>query len=189
MLFLSFQPVWPDLAKFWHFGNFGRFLENVWAYFCKFLYYWANGVIVANGQILKIKSCHLVALHPVPSGRIQTNDLFNSRVYFPTLHLLRYLSVFWILLFPFQHFQLHRSALVWLHPKITFEWRIYYLRSFGVKEILMYRCGSVGRSIASDTRGPRLESSHRHILFTYLLIQSSVLKSQNKEKRPEMAQL
>ena len=33
-------------------------------------------------------------------------------------------------------------------------------------------CGSVGRAVASDTRGPRFESSHRQNLF----VTSTVLK-------------
>ena len=42
-------------------------------------------------------------------------------------------------------------------------------------------CGSVGRAVASDTRGPQFESSHRKIKFilnTYL--PSTVLKRQKQ---------
>ena len=47
--------------------------------------------------------------------------------------------------------------------------------------------GAVGRVVASDTRGPRIESSHRqlllniYLLFNYLLF-LFVEKTQNKEK-------
>ena len=52
-------------------------------------------------------------------------------------------------------------------------------------------CGSVGRAVASDTRGPRLESSHRqkNIFIKHLFTVNCVLKRQNKEKRPRMAHL
>ena len=43
-------------------------------------------------------------------------------------------------------------------------------------------CGSVGRVVASDTRDPRFESSHRLI---YLLL--AVLKRRKKKKRPGVA--
>ena len=36
-------------------------------------------------------------------------------------------------------------------------------------------CGSVGRAVASDTRGPRFESSHRQNLLNICLL-STVLK-------------
>ena len=47
-------------------------------------------------------------------------------------------------------------------------------------------CGSVGRAVASDTRGPRFESSHRQ-KFNYLLniclLSTVYWKDENKEKR------
>ena len=46
-------------------------------------------------------------------------------------------------------------------------------------------CGSVGRGVASDTRGPRFESSHWQI-FIYILniclVSTVFLKDKNKEK-------
>ena len=45
-------------------------------------------------------------------------------------------------------------------------------------------CGSVGRAVASDTRGPRYESSHRQkiIYIEHLFTFKWVLKDENKEK-------
>ena len=45
-------------------------------------------------------------------------------------------------------------------------------------------CGSVGRAVASDTRGPRFESSHQQNKFyiEHLLTVNCVLKRRNKEK-------
>ena len=45
-------------------------------------------------------------------------------------------------------------------------------------------CGSVGRGVASDTRGPRFESGHRQIFIfkEHLFTLNCVLKRQNKEK-------
>ena len=47
-------------------------------------------------------------------------------------------------------------------------------------------CGSVGRAVASDTRGPRFESDHwqNYILPLYRQL---YWKDKNKEKRPLMA--
>ena len=45
-------------------------------------------------------------------------------------------------------------------------------------------CGSVGRAVASVTRGLWFESSHRHI---YLPIANCIEKTKIKKKRPEMA--
>ena len=42
-------------------------------------------------------------------------------------------------------------------------------------------CGSVDRTVASDTRGPRFESSHRQILY-YLFTGSCIEKTKIKEK-------
>ena len=47
-------------------------------------------------------------------------------------------------------------------------------------------CGSVGREVASDSRGPRFESSHRQTLF-YLYTVNCIEKTKIKEKRPGMA--
>ena len=48
-----------------------------------------------------------------------------------------------------------------------------YLTKLIVKKMLMGSgCGAVGRAVASDTRGPRFESSHRQNLY----VLSSVLK-------------
>ena len=42
-------------------------------------------------------------------------------------------------------------------------------------------CGSVGKAVVSDTRGPRFESSHRRTFYWTLLIQLC-RKDENKEK-------
>ena len=43
----------------------------------------------------------------------------------------------------------------------------------------------VGRAVASDTRDELLENSHRHTLFTVIVIE----KTKIKEKRPVIAQV
>ena len=43
-------------------------------------------------------------------------------------------------------------------------------------------CGSVGRAVASDSRGPRFESSHWQ-KFNVGRLRSTVFKDENKEKR------
>ena len=50
-------------------------------------------------------------------------------------------------------------------------------------------CGSVGRVVASDTRGPQIESSHRQIFIKiiYLRIVNCVEKTKINKKRPRMA--
>ena len=62
----TFQPVWPDLAKFHHFGNnfkvFGQLLkglltiwQNIWRLnlHCQIFYAFGQIYILINGQILK----------------------------------------------------------------------------------------------------------------------------------------
>ena len=43
-------------------------------------------------------------------------------------------------------------------------------------------CGAVGRAVASDTRGPRFESSHRQLLLNIYLLLTVCRKDENKEK-------
>ena len=43
-------------------------------------------------------------------------------------------------------------------------------------------CGSVGRVVASDTRGPQFESSHRQNLLNICLLSTVYWKDKNKEK-------
>ena len=43
-------------------------------------------------------------------------------------------------------------------------------------------CGAVGRAVASDTRGPRFESSHRQLLLNIYLLLTVCRKDKNKEK-------
>ena len=45
-------------------------------------------------------------------------------------------------------------------------------------------CGSVGRAVASNTRGPRFESSHRQNLLNICLLSTVYWKDENKEKEP-----
>ena len=42
-------------------------------------------------------------------------------------------------------------------------------------------CGSVGRAVASNSRGPRFKSRHRK-KFIFNILLSNVLKRRNKEK-------
>ena len=48
-------------------------------------------------------------------------------------------------------------------------------------------CGSVGKAVASDTRGPRFESSHRRSFYWTLLIVKCGEKTKINKKRPGMA--
>ena len=50
-------------------------------------------------------------------------------------------------------------------------------------------CGSVGREVAYNTRGPRFDSSHRQLLLNIYLLLTVCRKDENKEKRPGMAHL
>ena len=50
-------------------------------------------------------------------------------------------------------------------------------------------CNSVGRAVASDTRGPRFESSHRQNLYWTLFTVNCIEKTKIKKKRPGMAHL
>ena len=57
------------------------------------------------------------------------------------------------------------------------------------KPVLGSGCGSVGRAVASVTRGPRFESSHRQtfILDIYLFPVNFIEKTKIKKKRQGMA--
>ena len=46
--------------------------------------------------------------------------------------------------------------------------------------------GSVGRAVASDTRGPRFESFHLQNLYVTLLTVNCIEKKKIKKKRPGM---
>ena len=48
-------------------------------------------------------------------------------------------------------------------------------------------CGSVGRAVAFDTRGPRFDSSHRQNFIEHLFIINCIEKTKIKKKRPGMA--
>ena len=43
-------------------------------------------------------------------------------------------------------------------------------------------CGAVGRAVASNTRGPGFESSHRQLLLNIYLLLTVCRKDENKEK-------
>ena len=50
-------------------------------------------------------------------------------------------------------------------------------------------CGSVGRAVASDTRGPQFKSSHLQTFISdiYLFTVNCIEKTKIKKKRPGMA--
>ena len=52
-------------------------------------------------------------------------------------------------------------------------------------------CGSVGRAVTFDARGPRFESSHRQTFISdiYLFTVNCIEKTKIKKKRPGMAHL
>ena len=43
-------------------------------------------------------------------------------------------------------------------------------------------CDAVGRAVASNTRGPRFESSHQQLLLNIYLLLTVCRKDENKEK-------
>ena len=43
-------------------------------------------------------------------------------------------------------------------------------------------CGAIGRAVASNTRGPGFESSHRQLLLNIYLLLTVCRKDENKEK-------
>ena len=50
-------------------------------------------------------------------------------------------------------------------------------------------CGSVGRAVTYDTRGPRFESSHWQKLHIFVYCQLCIERTKIKKKRPGMAHL
>ena len=48
-------------------------------------------------------------------------------------------------------------------------------------------CGSVGRAVAFDTRGPRFDSSHWQNFIEHLFIINCIEKMKINKKRPGMA--
>ena len=79
----------------------------------------------------------------------------NNRVLFPTvLSLIKFVVV-----------------VVCVEEKETSGGPIHYKECRGLVVVVTFGigCGSVGRAVASDTRGPRFESSHRQTLY-YLLV-------------------
>ena len=42
-------------------------------------------------------------------------------------------------------------------------------------------CGTVGNAVASDTRGPGFESSHRQLLLNNYLLLTACRKDENKQ--------
>ena len=60
--------------------------------------------------------------------------------------------------------------------------RFVIVRVGGKRRVRLVRCGSVGRVIASDARGPRFESSHRQN-FTMNIFTVNCWKTTTKKKR------
>ena len=54
--------------------------------------------------------------------------------------------------------------------------------NYKVTRTLGSGCGAVGRAVASDTRGPGFESSHRQLLLNIYLLLTVCRKDENKEK-------
>ena len=55
------------------------------------------------------------------------------------------------------------------------------------QNILGSGCGSVGRVVAFDSRGPRFNSSHRENFIEHLFIINCIEKTKINKKRPGMA--
>ena len=109
--------------------------------------------------------------HPVYSARLWNHDL-------------QYMSL------------LHREPL-W-SPPITIRQVLSslsidsFIKNWFLQTILFMGsgCGSVGRVVTSNTRGPRFESSHRQIYFihwTFVYCQLCIEKTKITKKRPGMA--
>ena len=60
-------------------------------------------------------------------------------------------------------------------------------RKFIAKMFVGSSCGSVGRAVASDTRGPRFEFSHWQILYWTLFTVNCIEKTKIKKKEARMA--
>ena len=74
--------------------------------------------------------------------------------------------------------------------KKTFWWWWYLLCGKAcVKRLLGSGCGSVGRAITSDTRGPRFESRHRQNLYWTLFTANCIEKTKIKKKTTGSAYL
>ena len=67
---------------------------------------------------------------------------------------------------------------------------VFVLKWVKTAECLGSGCGSVGRAVASDTRGSQFKSSHRQIfiyILNYCLLSTCIEKTKNKEKGGGMA--
>ena len=85
-------------------------------------------------------------------------------------------------LFFFQLFSTHFQTQKYLILKLTFK----YVVVLTIQATVGSGCGSVGRTVASDTRDPRFESSHRQ---KFVNCQLCIEKTKIKKKRPGMAHL
>ena len=62
-----------------------------------------------------------------------------------------------------------------------------YFRQNQIKTEQSGGCGSVGRAVAFDTKGPRFDSSHRQNFIEHLFIINCIEKTKINKKRPGMA--
>ena len=69
------------------------------------------------------------------------------------------------------------------HPRPLFRYIPHtFFRTHKLRPTRGSGCGSVGRAVASETRGPRFESSHRQKIYNICLLSTVYWKDENKEK-------
>ena len=85
----------------------------------------------------------------------------------------------------------HRHYFMW-QLKMCWFWRSsvfgFIMTSFHVKVgDKVSGCGSVGRAVAYDSRGPRFDSSYQQNFIEHLFIFNCIEKKKINKKRPGMA--
>ena len=89
----------------------------------------------------------------------------------------------WSLHSTFEHWTLHPGP--WVYTSVMTN--TFLDPKKGFFDPLGSGCGSVGRAVASDTRGPRFKSSHWHILYGTFVYCQPYWKDEIKKKWPGMA--
>ena len=165
---------------------------------CPYFETMLKNVILIFKDIISLQLCFIVTTQWLAEF-VSTKKLIKLFLFL--VHLLQY-SLGWLnysLSKPFTTLKSHSLkvrdslvALFWLYLR-----RRYFTQDLAsCKQLLLQRkaiiitaagsgCGSVGRGVASETRGPRFESSHRQkcIFILNICLMSTVFwKDENKEK-------
>ena len=169
----SSSSVWPDLAKLHHFGKIFKVLGN----FGGFIYCLAKilellwQVLYAIGQMFfHLKGQMLKNNQAIWSHWSSSSLTFRSNQRTKNVGVL---SCHHLCPNPVVNFLFNFT--IWWQIQKT-NWSI---NQINYKESIKESgCGSVGRAVASDTRGPRFESSHRQkfINIEHLFTVNCVLK-------------